>query len=115
MLTLGCDRAKLLTNRQRKGKMESLSKWGEALSGHGVGQLIVHIRSIRKHIESGRAGLRFAQLKPICFLPPQQVAAAAIRTVIDTLSAAPTLHAVSMNVAEKLWIETMLDRATKTE
>ena len=115
MVTLGCDRTKLLTNRQRKGKMESLSKHGEALSGHGVNQLIVHIRSIRKHIESGRAGLRFAQLKPICLLPPQQVAAAAIRTVIDTLSAAPTLHAVSMNVAEKLWIETMLDRATKTE
>ena len=28
MLTLGCDRVRVLGNRQKKNKMESLSKWG---------------------------------------------------------------------------------------
>ena len=115
MLTLGCDRVRLMTHNQQQKKMESLSKWGEALSAYGVDQIIIHLRAVRKRIESGKAGVSFAQLSPITHLPPQQVAAASIRTVIDSLSACPTLHSVAMDIADKLWIETMLDRATKHE
>ena len=115
MLTLGSDRVKLLSNRRKQGRMESLSKWGEALTAHGIDQIVIHLRAIRKKIEKGVAGKSFALLSPVTHLPPQQVAACALRTVIDSLSACPTLHSVAMDVADKLWIETMLDRATKHE
>ena len=115
MLTLGCDRVRLLTNRQTKNKMESLSKWGEALSAHGVNEIVLHLRAIRKKIEKGEAGKNFASLLPLTYLPAQQVAASGVRTVIDSLSANPTLHAAATDIADKLWIETMLDRASKIE
>ena len=95
--------------------MESLSKWGETLAAYGVDKIVIHLRAVRKRIESGKAGVSFSQLLPITHLPPQQVAAASIRTVIDSLSACPTLHSIPMDVADKLWIETMLDRATTQE
>ena len=92
MLTLGSDRVRLLSNRRKQGQMESLSKWGEALTAHGIDQIVIHLRAIRKKIEKGVAGKSFALLLPITHLPPQQVAACALRTVIDSLSACPTLH-----------------------
>ena len=95
--------------------MESLSKWGEALTAHGVDAIVSHLRAIRRKIEKGRAGKSFALLTPVTCLPPQQAAAACVRTVIDSLSSNPTLHSVAIDVAEKLWIETMLDRASKEE
>lgn len=115
MLTLGCDRVKLLSNIRKRGQMESLSKWGEALTAHGIDQIVIHLRAIRKKIEKGVAGKSFALLSPITHLPPQQVAACSLRTVIDSLSSCPTLHSVAMDLADKLWIETMLDRASKDE
>tara|TARA_Y100000593_G_scaffold71769_1_gene131810 strand:+ start:5702 stop:8074 length:2373 start_codon:yes stop_codon:yes gene_type:complete len=115
MLTLGRDRVRLISNRQRQNKMESLGKWGEVLTAYGVDTVITHLRSIRRKIEKGRAGKSFALLTPITYLPPQQVAAASVRTIIDSLSSNPTLHSVAIDVAEKLWIETMLDWASKEE
>ena len=115
MLTLGCDRVRLLGNRQKKNKMESLSKWGEALSAHGCNEIVLHLRAIRKKIEKGVAGKNFASLMPLTFLPAQQVAACGVRTVVDSLSANPTLHSVATDIADKLWIETMLDRASLLE
>ncbi len=115
MITLGCDRVKLLSNIRKRGQMESLSKWGEALTAHGIDQIVIHLRAIRKKIEKGIAGKSFALLSPITHLPPQQVAACSLRTVIDSLSSCPTLHSVAMDLADKLWIETMLDRASKDE
>tara|TARA_R100001530_G_scaffold127806_1_gene97198 strand:+ start:4472 stop:6847 length:2376 start_codon:yes stop_codon:yes gene_type:complete len=115
MLTLGCDRVRVLANERRTKRMESLSKWGEALSAHGIDRCIPHLRAIRKKIEQGKAGVSFALLNPVTQLPPQQTIAAAIRTVIDSLSTSPTVHSVAIDIAEKLWIETMLDRASKDE
>ena len=115
MLTLGCDRVRLLGNRQKKNKMESLSKWGEAQSAHGCNEIVLHLRAIRKKIEKGVAGKNFASLMPLTFLPAQQVAACGVRTVVDSLSANPTLHSVATDIADKLWIETMLDRASLLE
>ena len=115
MLTLGCDRVRVLGNRQKKNKMESLSKWGEALSAHGCNEIVLHLRAIRRKIEKGAAGKNFASLTPLTYLPAQQVAACGVRTVIDSLSANPTLHSVATDIADKLWIETMLDRASLLE
>ena len=115
MLTLGRDRVRLLSNIRKRGQMESLTKWGEALTAHGVDQIVIHLRTIRKKIEKGVAGKSFALLSPITYLPPQQVAACSLRTCIDSLCSCPTLHSVAMDIADKLWIETMLDRATKDE
>ena len=115
MTTLGKDRVKIIENIQRKGKMESLSNHGEVLTAHGTATLIPHIRSVRKKIEAGKAGKTFALLTPLIELPPQQLAAIGVRTILDSLSASPTLHAVCRDVMDKVWIETMLDRATKDE
>ena len=115
MISLGCDRVNLITNKQQRNRMESLSKWGEALTVHGIDQIVIHLRAVRKRIEQGKAGKAFALLSPITHLPPPQVAAAAVRTVIDSISSNQTLHSVAIEIAEKLWIETMLDRATQRE
>ena len=115
MLTLGRDRVELIANRQRQRGQQSLSKWGEHLSALGVERLVPHLRAIRKRIEAGKAGPSFALLLPLTHLPPQQVAATAARTVIDCISSSHTLHHVAADVSEKLWIETMLDRATLQE
>ena len=115
MLTLGRDRVELIANRHRKGRMQSLSKWGEALTAVGVDRLVMHLRAVRKRIEAGKAGRAFALLAPVTHLPPQQVAATAMRVVVDTLSSCNTLHHVAAELAEKLWIETMLDRASAQE
>ena len=48
MLTLGSDRVRLLSNQRKQGKMESLTKWGEALTTHGIDQIVIHLRAIRK-------------------------------------------------------------------
>ena len=102
------DRVELIANRHRKGRMQSLSKWGEALTAVGVDRLVMHLRAVRKRIEAGKAGRAFALLAPVTHLPPQQVAATAMRVVVDTLSSCNTLHHVAAELAEKLWIETML-------
>lgn len=115
MLTLGRDRVELIANRHRKGRMESLSTWGEALTAAGVDQLVIHLRAVRRRIQAGKAGQAFALLAPVTHLPPQQVAATAVRVVVDSISACNTLHHVAAEVAEKLWIETMLDRASAQE
>jgi DNA-directed RNA polymerase len=115
MVSLGGDRVDLLTNKQRQYRMQSLSKWGEHLTAFGVERVVTHLRTIRRRIERGKAGRNFALLTPLTLLPPQVTAAAAVRTVIDSISCNDTLHYVAMDVAEKLWIETMLRRASKRE
>ena len=115
MLTLGRDRVELIANQQRLKGQQSLSKWGEHLSALGVEQLVPHLRAVRKRIEAGKAGPSFALLSPLTHLPPQQVAATVARTVVDCISSSHTLHHVAADVSEKLWIETMLDRATLKE
>jgi len=115
MLTLGRDRVDLLTNRQHKQRMQSLSKWGEHLSAFGVEAVVTQLRAVRRRIESGQAGVNFALLTPLTQLPPDQVAATAVRTIIDSIACNDTLHNVASDVAEKLWIETMLARASALE
>ena len=115
MLTLGRDRVELIAHRQRLKGQQSLSKWGEHLSALGVEQLVPHLRAIRRRIAAGKAGPSFALLSPLTHLPPQQVAATAARTVVDCISSSHTLHHVAADVSDKLWTETMLDRATQRE
>ena len=78
-------------------------------------QLVPHLRAIRRRIAAGKAGPSFALLSPLTHLPPQQVAATAARTVVDCISSSHTLHHVAADVSDKLWTETMLDRATQRE
>lgn len=115
MISLGRDRAELLSNRQQKSRMQSLSKWGEHLTALGVEALVMHLRAIRKRVDAGQAGVNFALLAPLSAMAPDQVAATAVRTVIDSISFNDTLHNVAMDVAEKLWIEAMLAQAEASE
>tara|TARA_B100000459_G_C8597094_1_gene210233 strand:+ start:2720 stop:5095 length:2376 start_codon:yes stop_codon:yes gene_type:complete len=115
MLDLGINRIKSQTNKRQAANMESLTIYGETLCSFNVDIIINHLRAVRKKIEKGIAGKNYGMLTPLLNLPPQQVAAASIRTVIDTLSSRPTLHQLSSSVIERIWIETMLDRATDNE
>ena len=115
MLNLGRDRVRAVSSRRKANNMESLSEYGESLCSFGVQNIIYHLRAVRKKIEKGRAGQNYALLTPLLDLDPSQIAAASIRSVVDSLSMTPTLHQVSSNVIEKIWIETMLDRATDNE
>ena len=115
MLNLGQNRVRSNQNKKQSKGMESLTIYGEALCSFNVDIIVNHLRTIRRKIESGKAGTNYAMLTPLLELPPQQVAAAAIRTVVDTLSSTPTLHQIAASVIEKIWIETMLDRATDSE
>ena len=115
MLDLGINRIKSQTNKKQAANMESLTIYGETLCSFNVDIIINHLRAVRRKIEKGRAGKNYAMLTPLLDLPPQQVAAASIRTVIDTLSGRPSLHALSSTVIERIWIEAMLDRASNNE
>ena len=115
MLNMGQNRIRSTHNKKQLASMESLTIYGEALCSFNVDIIVNHLRAIRRKIEQGKAGTNYAMLTPLLELPPQQIAAASIRTVVDTLSSTPTLHQIAANVIEKIWIETMLDRATDSE
>lgn len=115
MFQLGADRVELITNNQRRARMESLSKYGTALTVTGVDALVGQIRYHRRQIEGGKAGKSYAWLSPLTCLPPQKVAATAMRVVMDQITQTTKLHALAMELGEKLWVETMLARATSWE
>jgi len=115
MFQLGSDRVELLTNRSRACRMESLSKYGTILTVHGVDALVGEIRRHRKAMKEGKAGMSYALLGPIAQLAPQKVAATAMRVVLDQITHTNKLHALGIELAEKLWMETMLARASNWE
>ena len=96
-------------------KKWSLTKAGEALCCHGATNLIAHVDQIKKELERGKAGIGYARLKPLTLLPSQTVAATTIRTIVDQLTIAPSLHQLAMELADRLWIEAMLNRLTKED
>ena len=102
MLNLGRDRVRAVSSRRKANNMESLSEYGESLCSFGVQNIIYHLRAVRKKIEKGKAGQNYALLTPLLDLDPSQIAAASIRSVVDSLSMTPTLHQVSNNVIEKI-------------
>lgn len=115
MVQLGADRQDLLTNRRRVTRMESLSGYGQSLTVVGVDQIIKVLRYHRNQIRAGAAGRKYAHLGPLLQLAPHKVAATAVRTVVDQITQTHKLHALAYEVAEKLWMETMLARATHWE
>lgn len=115
MLQLGADRQDLLNNRRRHHRMESLSPYGQSLTVAGVDKIISILRHHRRQIRAGVAGPRYAHLTPLLQLAPHKVAATAVRVVLDQITQISKLHALSYEVAEKLWMETMLARATTWE
>lgn len=115
MFQIGADRHEFLINRRVANRMESLSQYGEALTQLGLDPLIAELRRVRKHLRSGKPGPGYANLGPLLQMAPHKIAACAMRTIVDQVSGGSKLSALSMEVAEKLWIETMLCRATRWE
>lgn len=115
MVQLGADRQELLTNRRRLHRMESLSNYGETLTVAGIDKIIDVLRHHRSRIKAGAAGPKYVHLGPLLQLAPHKIAAAAVRTVVDNISHVSKLHALSYEVADKLWLETMLARASRWE
>lgn len=115
MYQLGIDRQELLTNRRIAGRMESLSKYGEIITAAGVEHVVSFLRHHVKEMEKGKAGPRYTYLTPLTQIPPAKAAATAMRVVVDQLSQTTKLHALAYEVAEKLWMEAMLYRASPYE
>jgi DNA-directed RNA polymerase len=115
MHQLGADRQELLFNRRKVTRMESLSPAGEAITAAGVEHVVSFLRHHIKEMEKGKAGPKYTYLTPLSQIPPAKAAATAMRVVVDQLSQTSKLHALAYEVAEKLWMEAMLHRATPME
>ena len=102
-------------NSRKLTKAQSLSSWGEGLCSFGYEKIIEHVEDIKKKVESGVAGIAHSQLKPLLQLPSEVVAGTTMRTIVDQLTIAPSLHQLAMELADRLWIEAMLNRLTKTQ
>jgi DNA-directed RNA polymerase len=115
MMQLGADRISLLINRRRLLRMESLSHYGESLTVAGIDQVVDVLRHHRNQIRKGIAGPKYVHLQPLLQLAPHKIAATALRVVVDSITQVSKLHAFAYEVADKLWMETMLARATVWE
>lgn len=115
MFQLGADRHEFLLNRRKAFRMESLSQYGQALTDLGIEPLTAEIRKVRTALRQGRPGPAYANLGPLLQLAPRKIAATAMRTIVDQVSGGSKLNALALEVAEKLWIETMLARASRWE
>jgi DNA-directed RNA polymerase len=115
MLQIGADAFASRMNKRREQGMESLSTHGDALAAMGVDQIIKDLRKHRHAMRDGRAGRGYAHMGPLLQLAPHKVAAVAMRVVIDQLTQAPKFQALAYALAERLWLETMLARASEYE
>lgn len=115
MFQLGADRRQLMGNRRKLLRMESLSDYGDALVQLGVERLTQAIRHHRQQIKEGKAGTNYAGLNPLMQMAPHKIAACVLRVVVDQISSTCRLSALAHEVADKLWIETMLARASRWE
>jgi DNA-directed RNA polymerase, mitochondrial len=115
MLQIGADAFASRMNKRREQGMESLSTHGDALAAMGVDRMIQDLRKHRHAMRDGRAGRGYAHMGPLLQLAPHKVAAVAMRVVIDQLTQAPKFQALAYSLAERLWLETMLARASEYE
>ena len=115
MLQIGADAFASRMNRRREQGMESLSTHGDVLAAMGVDRIIRDLRKHRHAMRDGRAGRGYAHMGPLLQLAPHKIAAVAMRVVIDQLTQAPKFQALAYALAERLWLETMLARASEYE
>ena len=115
MLMLGTDRYELLRNQRIVKGMESLSGYGNLLVELGIDGVIKEIRHHRAQLKAGKAGKYYAHLSPLLTIAPHKVAAVALRVVVDKISMPIRINHLAYEVAEKLWMEAMLQRATRWE
>ena len=115
MLQIGADAFCSRMNKRREQGMESLSTHGDALAALGVDRIIKDLRRHRHAMRDGRAGRGYAHMGPLLQLAPHKIAAVAMRVIVDQLTQAPKLQALAYTLAERLWLETMLARASEYE
>ena len=115
MFQLGADRHAFVNNRRQERGMESLSQYGEALTELGIKPLVQVIRDTRRRMKEGKAGPGYAHMQPLLLLAPHKTAATAMRCVVDSIQKGNKLVELGRLVGERLWIETMLARASKWE
>ena len=115
MYQLGADRHKFMYAKRQEQKMESLGHYGQAITEIGIEPLAKKIKDAAAKIKAGKAGPNFNSLQPLLQLDPLKIAAVAMRTCVDQLSSTVSFNVLANDLADKLWIETMLDKATETE
>jgi len=115
MLQIGADAFTSRMNRRRETGMESLSTHGDMLAAVGVDKIVGVLRLHRDAMRSGKAGRGYAHMGPLLQLAPHKIAAVAMRVVIDQLTQTSKFQALAYALAERLWLETMLSRASEYE
>ena len=115
MLQIGADNFSSRMVRNRANKMESLSNHGNLIAAAGVDKIVADLRQHRNNMRNGKAGRGYANMGPLLQLSPYKVAAVAMRVILDQLSQVPKHHALAMALADRLWLETMLARASEYE
>jgi DNA-directed RNA polymerase len=115
MYQLGADRHKFMYAKRQEQKMESLGHYGQAITEIGIEPLVEKIKTATEHIKAGKAGINYSCLQPLLQLAPEKIAAVAMRTCVDQLSSTVSFNVLANDLADKLWIETMLNRATERE
>lgn len=115
MRRLGADRVALMSNNRKLHRMESLSKYGQALVEAGVDAIAKAVWQHQRAIGKGKAGRKYIYLSPLLQLPARKTAAVAMRVVVDSISQVNKLHGLSYTVADRLWMEAMLHRASRWE
>ena len=115
MLQIGGDAFMSRMNRRRETGMESLSTHGDMLAASGVDKLVGILRHHREAMRSGKAGRTYAHLGPLLQLAPHKTAAVAMRVILDQLTGLSKLQGLAYALADRLWLETMLARASEYE
>jgi DNA-directed RNA polymerase len=115
MFLLGQERDDLLRNRFIQKQSESLSRYGTAMVVGGVDLLVQQIELHQRAIECGRAGLTFSLLKHLVGVDPEVIAAVAMRVVTDSISSEVNANTIGYRIADALWVEIMLIRASDWE
>jgi len=115
MYQLGADRYVYRNQMRVEERMESMSHYGTVIVEAGLEPLAQAVLVKQEAIKAGRPGSGNTHMKPLMQQTPWLIAAVAMRTCVDQISTNRPLYLIATDLADKLWIEVMLARATSRE
>ena len=104
----GRDRFLVNLSRLREQGNEGGTSYGKTLLRRGIEPLAEALRVYTEVAGAGNAGRRQQAAAVLCDIPPDVAAFITLRTIIDTLTAAPLLQTVAVRVGRELETELRL-------
>jgi len=115
MYQLGADRYVYRNQMRVEERMESMSFYGSVIVEAALEPLAQVILAKQESIKKGEPGGGNCQMKPLMQQTPWLIAAVAMRTCVDQISTNRPVYLIATDLADKLWMEVMLARATARE